>query len=69
MKHKGPKFLAVQGLNALFVLSGAQGQDAQNLGFTPGKKRAAVRSGQQAHFTGDRPNFVKFSVIDTVVFL
>ena len=46
MKHKGSEFLTVKGLDALLVLSGAQGQDSEDLGFTPGKKRAAVGSGQ-----------------------
>ena len=68
MQHKGSEFLTVQGLDALLVLSGAQGQDTQDLGFTPRKKGAAVGSGQQAHFTCDRPDFVEFPVINSTVF-
>ncbi len=68
MQHKGSEFLTVQRFDALLVLPGAQGQHAQHLGFTPGKKRAAVGPGQKTHFAGDRPDFVKFSVIDSAVF-
>ena len=68
MQHKGSEFLTVQGLDTLLVLSGAQGQNAQNLRFTPRKKSAAVRSGQQAHFAGYRPDFVEFPVINSTVF-
>jgi hypothetical protein len=67
MQHKGSEFLTVQGFDALLVLSGAQGQDAQDLRFTPRKKRAAVGSGQQAHFTGYRPDFVEFAVINSAL--
>ena len=54
--------------DALFILAGAQGQYAEDLGFSPGKKGTAVGTRQDAGFTTNWPNFVELSTIDSAAF-
>ena len=48
VQHEGPHLFAGQGLHALFVPTGAEGQYAQHLGLAAGEQGAAVGPGQYA---------------------
>jgi len=68
MQHKGTVFFATQRLNPLFILSGAQGEHADDLGFSPGKQTAAVGPGEDADFAGNRSDFIKAAAVYPTTF-
>ena len=69
MQHKRSEFFAAQRFHPLFIRTGTQGQHAEDLGFSPGEKRASVGPGQHSDFACDGTDFVEFSVIDTTPLL
>jgi hypothetical protein len=63
VQHEGAVFFTTQGFYPLLILSGAQGEYADNLGFAPGKKSAAVGPGEDTDLAGNRPDFVKAAAV------
>ena len=68
VQHKGPEFFTTQRFYPLLILSGAQGEHADHLGFSPGKKSAAVGAGEDADLAGNRPDFVKSAAVYATTF-
>ena len=56
MQHEGPEVLALQGVDPLLIFPRAQGHDGQTLGLSPGEERGSMRTWQDRHLAGNRPN-------------
>ncbi len=58
-----------QSVQALFFTHAAQGGYRQYLSLPPGEQAGAMRSGQEAHLTADRSDFIQFTAVDTFAVL
>ena len=56
VQHEGPVVLALQRVDPLLVLAGAQGDDGEGLRLPSREQRRAVRARQDAHLARDRPD-------------
>ena len=56
MQHEVPVVFALQGVDLLLIIAGAQRDDRERLCFPSREQRRAVRARQDAHFARDRPD-------------
>ena len=60
--------VAVQSVDDLFVVAGAEGGNNQTLGFAASEQSRTVRTWQQASFTNDRANLIQCTTVDALTF-
>ncbi len=52
-----------QTIQSLLVADGAESRDIEHLGLPAGEQGGTVNPRQNAHFTGDRPDFIQLTAV------
>ena len=69
MQHEVRFEVAVQRVDELFVIAGAERRDDQTLGFPTGEQGRAMGPRQQPGFHGDRTHLIQRATVDPLAFL
>ena len=64
MQHEGLFVSALERVDILLVLAGAEGGDRKGLGLAAGEQRAAMGAGQNADLANDRPDRAQVAPVD-----
>ncbi len=64
MQHELLIVLALEGIDELFVVAGAERGHDQRLGLAAGEQGRAVGAGQDAHFADDLADLIDLATVD-----